>query len=136
MRYKIFAFFICLIISFILWYLVGYSQKETVKISLSVQITGYSADYVLTEQSEKEIEFQVISSRHDIAKIKKRDKITVDMSDVRLKKVKGRYQGVSSIEPFFQSYLRQVNYNGYSELLSPDTIVCFFEIAEKSPVSD
>ena len=36
MRYKIFTFLICLIISFALWYFAGNSQKETVDISSSV----------------------------------------------------------------------------------------------------
>ena len=127
MSRKIFAFLICLIISFVLWYLVGYSQKETVNFSLSIQITEYPSGYVLTEQSEKEIEFQAISSLHDIEKIKKKNKITIDLSDIRLKKVKGRYQGVFSVEPFLQKHLRQINYNGHFELLSPDAVVCFFE---------
>jgi len=35
MKYKIFTFLICLIISFALWYFAGHSQKETVNFSSS-----------------------------------------------------------------------------------------------------
>ena len=35
MKYKIFTFLICLIISFALWYFAGNSQKETVDVSSS-----------------------------------------------------------------------------------------------------
>jgi hypothetical protein len=88
----------------------------------------------LTEQSEKKIEFQVLSSLYDVEKIKKKDKIAIDLSDIKLKKVKGRYQGFFSVEYFLQNYLHQIDYNGSFELLSPDTIVCFFE--KEPPVSD
>ena len=131
MKYKPFIFLICLIISFGLWYLVGYSQKETVNFSLSIQVTGYPSDYVLTEQSEKAIEFQVLSSRHDIEKIKKKDKITFDLSAIHLKKVKGRHQCACAVEPFLQEYIRQIGYTGDFELHAPETIVFFFEPVPK-----
>ena len=129
MKHKVFIFLICLAISFALWYIVGYSQKETVYFSLSTQVTGVPLGYVLSEQSEQEIEFQVLSSRHDIEKIRKKDKIAFDLSEARLKKEKGRYQYVCAVEPFLQEYIRQVNYNGYFELQSPPTITFFFEPA-------
>jgi hypothetical protein len=131
MKRKGVTFLICLIISFALWYIIGYSQKETVSFLLSTQITGYPSGYVLTGQSEKEIEFQVVSSRHDVEKIKRKSKIAIDLSDIQLKRVKGHYQGVFPVEPFLKKYLQEINYNGYFELQSPETIIFFFETTPK-----
>jgi hypothetical protein len=136
-RYKIVAFLICLIISFALWYLVGYSQKETSHFSLSVQAVECPPKYILMEQSEKEITFQAQSFLHDLDKIKRKNKLTIDLSNIHIEKVKGRYQGVLPVEPSLQKFLRQINYKGYFESPSPDTIVFFFEtpIKKKLPVS-
>jgi len=51
MKYKIFTFLICLIISFALWYFAGHSQKETVNFSSSAP----HRQYVPTEVSPQTV---------------------------------------------------------------------------------
>jgi len=134
MKYKFFAFLICIVVSFALWYLISYSQKEAIAVTLSVQTTGCSMRYILVEKSNKEITFQAQSFLHDLNKIRKKDKLVIDLNDIQIEKIKGRYQGVLPVEPYLQKFLRQINYNGHFDVLTPDTIVFFFEIPVKKEV--
>jgi len=134
MKYKFLAFLICIAVSFALWYLISYSQKETIDFSLSVQVSECPSKYILTGQSDKEITCQAQSFLHDLNKIRKKDKLVIDLSDIQVEKIKGRYQGILPVEPYLQKFLRQINYNGHCESLSPDSIVFFFDIPVKKEV--
>lgn len=138
LKHKLFAFFICLLISFSLWLLISYSQMTVSYFTFPVVASTPPSGYILIDQSARNVSFQTHSSAQAAENIRKhgnKNQVAIKLSDFEPILSGNQYTISVNIEQYLREVLRQSGYNGSVENVAPDSITFILETGLRKEVT-
>jgi len=138
-RYKIIVFLICLVISTTVWMLIKLSDQYTTDITIPIVYSDIPEGKILVNKVDTLIKIGITDRGFALAWIKyfkKKDPLSIDLKDLRLRQNMHQYVALVSTESWANNFLGQYNLNGNVDNINPDTIAFNFEdrYSKKVPV--
>jgi YbbR domain-containing protein len=129
-RYKLTVFFVCLVISSLVWMLIKLANQYTVEVEIPLTFANYPKDKILVSKVDSIISIGISDQGFTLAWIKyfsRKTPLRIDLSDYRTKQQMHGYVANVGTRTWAQHFLEQYDLKGQVTHILPDTITFYFE---------